>query len=627
MATPLDEAQQVWDRLVDEKVVSVEHYDNDLVDQLHSALGIARGADLRVALADVTADEFVRALLGAVAPFARMMVELLALCERIQARRGDAPDLTIRFNFAENTDALELDLTAFRAQAVRFSRVVVPRRRPIWDERAMFAVYGAVMELRRSLGVSDDEAFGTTSRDPGDRWQTLRVSKSGVPVLDEVLAKLARLYNDFGAEVAAEPFDDALDHPLGEDNIRPLRRSRLVSDRWDRIAVEITLIARRVRAAPRTWSETIDERVKEIAYVLSNIPFVELMVDQEVRELTDVLALPMWGKRHELYAAWMFPRIVEAIGYDRLRIHVVDDRLSFDFRGSHLATFDTVDGFAEIWAELRTPYEPGTTQRQLLGKGRSRAVQPDYSLTIPSSEGGGGTFLAVECKQYRRYSSNHSKALHDYVLALPGAEVVLAAHGPVSRNVRGRVDASNRYRAHAVGYLRPGNERELETFAAVVSAAVPDAPVVVRQPPEPGIEVRTIPRQGPVRVELTWRSAGVDLDLHAWCADDVHVGFRSPRAAYQGGQVVLLGDVLDPPGPEVMTVSGTGRVDVFVHSFSGQPVAQVGGMVKIITDRQQEGETIEVAADSSTDEWFHVCTVLADRVEMVGCLYPRPPGE
>ncbi|WP_338764040.1 hypothetical protein V7968_38405 [Nocardia vulneris] len=637
MTMPIDNAQQVWDRLVQEKVVRVGHYDRDLVDQVRDALGIEAKAPFRTALAHVSGEAFILVLLQAIAPFARMMVELLDLCEKIHADHSDAPNLRIRFDFDANAAAVEFDLTAFRAETTRFRHVTRPRRTRIWNQDALFGIHGAVDRLVDRLGLIGARSSRLPGHEVLEGWPSLAAPPpvSGLPILDQALAALWRVRADFVADASTRWPDrhgeqfraDMAAHTL-DDPIRSLWGP--VSDFWDHsFGANVAEIARAVNAADSPLSEEslseITDFVRIIDNLLAALPVVEHFVEQELRELVELLSLPMWGKRHELYAAWVFPRIVAAIGFDRLRFHVPDGLMSFAFKGVHLATFDTVDGFAQVWAELRTAYDASATGVGLLGKSRSQNVQPDYSVTFEPKDGSEEKFLVVECKQYLRAAPDHAKALHDYTIALPNATVVLAQYGPVSGNVLGRVDPASRTRAHAVSHFRPDRAPELETFERIVSAVIPAAPALVRPVPDIGAKPCVFDRKGAVRIELTWEAAEVDLDLHALFADGTHVWYRSPYEPVPRGWARLVKDIRRPPGPEVLLLDGDQRIDIVVHGFNQAPVGRVGAQLKMISDHNPHGDFLVLPTTSSDARWFHACTVLWNRIEVVSRFYDSVP--
>ncbi|HEY5247652.1 MAG TPA: hypothetical protein VIJ15_04250, partial [Dermatophilaceae bacterium] len=160
---------------------------------------------------------------------------------------------------------------------------------------------------------------------------------------------------------------------------------------------------------------------------LSSIPTVEVPQRQLIDELLDVLSLPAWGKRYELYSVWLLTLIVDGVGRKNCTSHLDGGVLSFSFAGSHLASIEAAGGRLELWAELRHPYASP------LGKGRKQAVQPDYTLTRPPFSAATSAVLVVAANRYARPSrKGFCEALVDYTGAHVSANVVLANYGPMS---------------------------------------------------------------------------------------------------------------------------------------------------------------------------------------------------
>src|SRR5262249_44327360 len=142
-------------------------------------------------------------------------------------------------------------------------------------------------------------------------------------------------------------------------------------------------------------------------------------VKTSVQILYEFLSLPIWKARHELYAAWIFCEIINAIESDRPHIHANGQQLVFSFSGAHLATLQSYSPNLQLWCELRTPL------KNPRGKSRKNAIQPDYSLAIGPVNYTKNTIIVVECKQYKVPSiKNFADALRDYAVGRENARVI-----------------------------------------------------------------------------------------------------------------------------------------------------------------------------------------------------------
>lgn len=570
-------AQECWDRLVDAGLLRPKDYDKDLVEAIRSDLGLPTVADMRTSLAMLPAQDLIDSLFSALEPLAVMLADLLRLYERIHATHSSDPNLRIRFNFDSGSSALDIDLTEFREWEVTVRQVLATRRFWAWNQNA---AWNLVTVTERGF-VDPATPPDREGRQPlGWAFQGDPAPRSGIDELDRSIAR--------GWQMRAAFLDEVTSRWPERDNSRvgfhapdgTVEDSRImVSDFWDHaLSDALTQLAHRGAAAAAASRASTDlasivsALTSDLNAALDAMPSREKQTETNIEELISLLSLPMWGRRHEFYSAWIFAELVEAIGVHRVAFMVRSGRFSFDFGGTHLATFDSVDGPIHVWAELRTPYATPA------GRGRTGAIQPDYRLVKEPIDLGDSTILAVEVKQYLRSAlKNPADALADYTGGLQKAHVVLAAYGPVSPRVLEGLTPDARARTDVVRNLHPGRGPEIASFRAIVAAHVPLARPDLTQ------DGATIERCGDVRLELTWDVLAVDLDLHAVLPDAREVSFRNLTEATSTGRVALEADILRGPGPEVLTISGTDIVAVEVHAYSGEDIAHVGARIRIVS--------------------------------------------
>jgi hypothetical protein len=237
----------------------------------------------------------------------------------------------------------------------------------------------------------------------------------------------------------------------------------------------------------------------------------------QIEILDDVLSLPVWQRRHELYAVWVASLITRTLGPLGVDFHCPGGVLSFPFKATHLASIgDPPAARPELWSELRTPAVEPT------GK-RVSSVQPDYRLRRPPECADGGSVaadvLVIECKQYRRSSTrNFADALTDYGKASATAEILLSNYGPVSPRVRAAIAPEVVERCHPIGQVHPGGAGLAEAQQVISRAA--GVLFGVDRPPRWLMDSITI--------ELRWVGEGVDLDLFVTTPDGA-CGYDSPN--------------------------------------------------------------------------------------------------
>ena len=614
--TSIKTAQELWDRIIAEKVFKPQDYDEDLVDGLRAELDIGDG-DFRTGLAGFSAQRLIEAVFTVVTPVVVMVTDLLRLFEAIGAKQTSEANLRMRFNFDPHGCPLDIDLTTFREWEACLSRILSTRRFQIWEQRPAWDLVRAIEQ-----GLAQDERpdlAQARSQYPAT-WPPLNepAPTSGIEDLDSRITAAWELRESFITSMSARwparsDYRDGFHRADGS-----VEQERImVSDFWDyflgdalrQVAERGSILGRYELDSARATA--IASLVEAIDEALGLIPSVERLVEKAITELISLLSLPMWGKRHELYAAWVFTRIVEAIGQDRLSFVVESGYFSFDFKGVKLASFESDRGTAQLWTELRTAYD------QPVGHGRTRSIQPDYRLVLGPAENPESTLLAVEVKQYRRSSlRNPADALADYTGGLPRAHVVLAAHGPVSPRVLEDLTSDARERAHVVRDLRPGRDAELRQFHDVVACRIPasPSPIAHLMPTQPA---QTFDRLGDVRLMLFWDSKEVDLDFHAKLMDGQTVNYGRLTAATLNGFAHIERDIRSGPGPEVCNISGNDPIVVAVHAFTPCDFGKVGTRLHIVSGASEVVIPLVPGQGSEGVRWYLAVAVFPDRIETI----------
>jgi hypothetical protein len=93
----------------------------------------------------------------------------------------------------------------------------------------------------------------------------------------------------------------------------------------------------------------------------------------KIADLEAYLSLPIWKKRHELYAVWIATEIVNALPDHICEIHDEDGKIVFAFG-------ETLVAVKSSWPQVRLISERRVPLAAPVGKGRSGNVQTDYGL-------------------------------------------------------------------------------------------------------------------------------------------------------------------------------------------------------------------------------------------------------
>lgn len=431
--------------------------DADIEAALRKALavpGTARSLDAWLA-ADAGARQprvsmecFLVELLKGQVGFARMMQDILATLVAADARRA-THSLSIAFKFQDMDDPVVQTLEQFRASVLRTQRLLETRP-TLPDGKTMWNIWRALHKVSPGVDNSRPDHF---PRVPP-------ILSAGDPELDKQLAQIALLVGDVqglwrGHGANRRRVVDAARAMSGQahgvDNLQG--QLYAASDFWDRSVIDglqqLPMLIASGQLAPQKARD-------ELAEALSHLEWGDAWVDRTVRELLDILALPAWQRRHELYSVWVGTRLLEVAraAEPNLRFNPVDGVLSFAFGGSRLATYERQGKEYEIWAELRSALVGSSTKR----KGR---IQPDFRVVQAGlSPVGDRTVYVLECKHYLRSSTaNFTTAAKDYAHSCPSAAVHVVNHGPADdAALRAALPAGLQSAVRFIGDANVGNE-------------------------------------------------------------------------------------------------------------------------------------------------------------------------
>jgi len=178
--------------------------------------------------------------------------------------------------------------------------------------------------------------------------------------------------------------------------------------------------------------------------------------------------LPVWQRRHEVYAVWIAAQIVHFLPYKRTEVHHDNGAIVFAFKKTKLATAKMPGAEVVLYGERKQPLD------HPIGAGRRRNVQPDFGLW---AECGSQTrcLLIVEVKHYAKAAPRKfSEVLIDYARAHPEAEVVLVNYGPTT-DMLDQLDEPEdpvAPRCHHIGQLTPLDRNACDRLAGLVQKAL-----------------------------------------------------------------------------------------------------------------------------------------------------------
>lgn len=458
-------AADAWQSLKCEGGLEPTGRDGELVEAIRRMLD-PQAPDLATALSGASTDQFIQCFFHSIQPFTEMFRDILAYYKQAGASQG-------RHQFNIAIEEQHLDLRDFERFVQLWNNVPGDIDVPAVDRDAM----GAHWDAWKTVTSLDDKAHGAARDivsigDPGvDAWLSDYRAGRLRPVPHSLwLAQRDRGFRELAAiglaaqETILESTSSRAElrdkvqwakltetEPFSLDNL-----GFLDSDHWLGVMVAGLALANHLEAAQR-------EKVANVLVAtLSHLPTCKFRARVSFGDLLKFLSLPVWKKRHELYAVWVFTEILKAAGDHDIQLHHDDGRIAFEFRETLLASVDSALPNVDIFTEKRSPLA------KPVGKGRKNNVQPDYSVWERRRSETGKCTLVVEVKHYKQ-SNNRSFAevLTDYASAHPDAQVVLVNYGPIG-NVVDRLLPGIKKRCSVVDNLNPLVSSQRQLFRQIV---------------------------------------------------------------------------------------------------------------------------------------------------------------
>lgn len=419
---------------------------------------------------NISVERFICAFFKSLQPYAQMMNGLCAFFEKHRVKETNKAARMV-FDFDEaGREKLDFNLEYFKEQIKNYETA-----------RRMISYYNLnqdnIFEPQAILFRRD--FYGDSRDSKVNNWKTefihermsnpdFELPLSGNPALDEPFARLYAIVRDFIAAVllvGTHPKEVRRELVLRmEGDTADIRgwSPRLLyhglKDHWPVImiggmfkAVE-TYLTGREALQPGDWKETGEELTGFLDKISEYRP-TEVSV---LSELTDLLKLPVWEHRYELYAAWVLTLIDESLHNYPAKIYHAEGQentLLLSFKATHLLDYEINGAVIELWSERKYPaVDPR-------GEGRKENIQPDYTLSKgnPATE---SCIAVVEVKQYRRPARRKFEhAVDDYARALPKADIFLVNYGAMSS----LISPEALMRTHCFGGIRP-DQPEAQDF-------------------------------------------------------------------------------------------------------------------------------------------------------------------
>lgn len=429
-------------------------------------LRIAAGVDdIGTALARITSDDLLTAFFSVVAPLSEMLKEILDFLKSANATRGREP---LRIQIKD----VPVDLREFEEfiRTLDGSAAVIRIHEP--SDGDLFR-YSSALSTLDTVQAARDLPVDIRN------WLTAFGGGTFHPIPEYMRPENMPQDLQPIAAIVSTSYDALIAGGKTREEVReafPYRGSRSGSA-FDTASIArcwhdaLWPLAGAVAAATLKLQDARAPAIRKLTSLIAEAPLRLVPTTGSLADLERVLALPAWGKRHELYAVWIATRIAAAIEPDRIRLHCLDGRMPFAFRKTRLMSIAARDGDHTLWTERKVGlHKP-------IGKGRKRNVQPDFGIWRQSADDDHAR-LIVEVKHYKEPDFRTFRdAMVDYARAHPCSEVVLVNYGAASGAMSDDPDPYDvAARCHEIGELTPMNFKACDEFAAMIRKAVGPPP-------------------------------------------------------------------------------------------------------------------------------------------------------
>jgi hypothetical protein len=590
----------LWSNLVERAGLDLRNYDSSVADDFRCHLRLDETEEISSQLErkNIGPEAVLAGFFRVLQPFTQIYNGILRLIENIGLSEGEE-NLLIQFDFGLGKE-LKLDLENFRKQIERWRNAVRSisierwnsnRLWDLWEAFGSYVGYDQALEDSRiqpwveqyRAGIWPEIDLEPPAFDNPElndyvarAWSIRRSMIEAARQAGPLTSDLSR-YGFARAEIAVmDGYVEVTDEVGG--TLRSLH-----SDHWaESLAAKVYARADEARSDDSLSSKLIED----LRGVLDTPPPEHRDVETAIREIEELLSLPIWKFRYELYSIWVLTRITDALGgTEKLRFSLEGNVFHIPFKAARIAILETVEPAVSVWSEVRFPLANPR------GKGRKHGIQPDYSLTTDSQEPPEKAFVLVECKQYLRSApQSFTDVVLDYTDGQPEALVMLVNYGPINRSVGDNLPPPVQSRTSLIEYFRPLQPGSLRKFDENLRDQVSRHSRERMAKPEFSWPDDTDPSAVGLykaEIELRWRERPTDLDLYVFLP--LEEGIESVSYSNKGSMehwpwLALAQDVTQGHGPEVVRIKDAlgGYYRVAVNLFSKDaPLAGSGATVSL----------------------------------------------
>lgn len=462
------DALTAWKELSEQAGLEPTGRDQDLAERLRVLLQPS-APDLTSAMQGRTAQDLIAAFFDAQQDFVVMLRAILAFYEAAGAKWG-------KHQWRLQVDADALGLAHFQEFLEQWDRVPYDVEVPSIDLHGAWAARdaaGAAKGFQQWYDVLLDE------NDAGDvaisdwlnalnrgHYSPLPASLHMMQMHDSVadafaltasaLGIIRRIWPDRNASLARRARNYEYDK---QDGLSPQTLVQMEGDDW--LAHNVKLLIQYRDSSPAAQEAFADNlRSRYAAY-----PRRRLIMTADRARVDELLSLPVWKKRHELYAVWIGAETLGAMKEHDVELHHDNGTIRFGFAKTLLATVHSTAPKMRLYIERRTELQSP------IGKGRVAGVQPDFTLWRGMEEAD-TCKLVIEVKHYKKNApSSFGAAMVDYARAHNDAKVVLVNHGP-AKGIFPKEFLKEADRCTAIGNLTASHKAARTDLSEIVQKVI-----------------------------------------------------------------------------------------------------------------------------------------------------------
>jgi hypothetical protein len=599
---------QLWTQLSKIGKFSDSYYDENIYTDLKQALVIT--GNFEEGLREIPAEQFLQTFFRIISPLTSMYIDILNLYERCNAKTSN-----------EN---IEIEIDISKLKHVKFNAAHFTHAKE------------SITRIKRSTQHVDLSPDGVKLL-----WSLPHHSRKNVPTTNESFMKWYELYYDLGVISPSTSLD--FKSIISDSPIKAQLYAVYLF--WLELAAYYKSFQATYDKSFHTprgiWLKKYDELDKNsekynhdilrqetdyilgstlgrLYYIAENYKFFSPDEQEETRniltefnkfikisddyvetiicELKNFFSLPVWKHRHELYSVWVFVKMIEKIPDKYISFNVQDNALVFSYSGELLASTIINDIQLDIWTELRT-----NAIMPLIGKGRKKAIQPDYSIVCGCPSNAENSIIVIECKQYKQPNiTNFKQAITDYAKNRPKAKVLLTDYGNFDpqKLITQTTISNERYQVFTM--CRPELESSTQLSSTVWKLICQYAGIYFTL-------------EDTANFTLHWGKNPQDLDLHLLFKPEQAIEMHQSCSYCNSMEgTTYSGDVRNGCGPEEISIHKwqKGIYELWVNNYSQTPLlAQSNATVTILfTGTKKRTFTIECPKEGDS-QWWHLLSI------------------